>query len=59
MVRELVEEKNSEGDRKPIEIGDLSKLIDRIQEYQVLTEQKFRKYTEGVARSRKMHEAYK
>ena len=41
------------------EIEILVKLVDRVKKYQDLTTEKFKHYTYGVSKSRKMHEAYK
>ena len=41
------------------EIETLARLVEKVKKYETLTAEKFKHYTYGVSKSRKMHEAYK
>ena len=57
IVKTLVEDKARNLSKS--EINLLVKLLKDISRYEELTKKRFKDYTYGVSRSRKMHEAYK
>ena len=59
IVRTLVEDKDTARKLSKSEINVLVKLLEDISRYEELTKKRFKDYTYGVSRSRKMHEAYK
>ena len=59
IVKTLVEEKDTARNLSKSEINELVKLLEDISRYEELTKKRFKDYTYGVSRSRKMHEAYK
>ena len=59
IVKTLVEDKDTARNLSKSEINVLVKLLEDISRYEELTKKRFKDYTYGVSRSRKMHEAYK
>ena len=58
-VKTLVEDEDTARNLSKSEIDALAKLLEDISCYEELTKKRFKDYTYGVSRSRKMHEAYK
>ncbi len=58
IVKSLVEDKDTTRNFSNSEINVLVKLLEDITSYEELTKKRFKEYTYGVSRSRKMHEAY-
>ena len=59
VVKALGEDKAPARNLSKSEINLLVKLLEDISRYEELTKKRFKDYTYGVSRSRKMHEAYK
>ena len=59
IVKTLVEDRDTPHNLSKSEINTLVKLLEDVARYEELTKKQFKKYTYGVSRSRKMHEAYK
>ena len=58
-VKTLVEDEDTARNLSKSEINVLVKLLKDVAHYEELTKKRFKDYTYGVSRSRKMHEAYK
>ena len=59
IVTLMLSAKNAYTSLEKHEIETLIKLAEKVKKYQDLTTEKFKHYTYGVSKSRKMHEAYK
>ena len=59
VVTLIISDENAKTNLEKHEIETLVKLVERVKKYQDLTTEKFKHYTYGVSKSRKMHEAYK
>ena len=58
-MKSLAEDKDASHNLSKNDIDVLVKLLEDISRYEELTKKRFKDYTYGVSRSRKMHEAYK
>tara|TARA_B100000886_G_C20248254_1_gene417565 strand:+ start:374 stop:676 length:303 start_codon:yes stop_codon:yes gene_type:complete len=59
IVKTLVEDREITHNLSKSEINSLVELLEDVGRYEELTKKRFKDYTYGVSRSRKMHEAYK
>ena len=59
LVTLMISAENGATSLEKHEIETLIKLAEKVKKYQDLTTEKFKHYTYGVSKSRKMHEAYK
>ena len=59
IVKTLIEDNDTARNLSKSEINVLVKLLEDVARYEELTKKRFKNYTYGVSRSRKMHEAYK
>ena len=59
IVKTLAEDKDTACNLSKSEVDVLVRLLEDISRYEELTKKRFKDYTYGVSRSRKMHEAYK
>ena len=58
-VKVLLANKETENSLSRSEISALIKIKQTVNNYEELSQKRFKDYTYGVSRSRKMHEAYK
>ena len=59
IVTLIISSENAQTTLEKNDIATLVKLVEDVKKYQDLTTEKFKHYTYGVSKSRKMHEAYK
>ena len=59
LVTLMISSENGHTSLEKHEIETLFKLAEKVKKYEALTAEKFKHYTCGVSKSRKMHEAYK
>ena len=59
IVTLIISSENAQTTLEKNDIATLIKLVEDVKKYQDLTTEKFKHYTYGVSKSRKMHEAYK
>ena len=59
IVTLIISSENAQTTLEKNDIATLVKLVEDVKKYQDLTTEKFKRYTYGVSKSRKMHEAYK
>ena len=59
VVTLIINDENAKNKLEKNEIETLVKLAEKVKNYESLTAEKFKHYTYGVSKSRKMHEAYK
>ena len=59
LVTLMISAENGHTTLEKHEIETLARLVEKVKKYEALTAEKFKHYTYGVSKSRKMHEAYK
>jgi len=59
LVNLMISAENGATSLEKHEIETLVELAEKVKKYEALTAEKFKHYTYGVSKSRKMHEAYK
>ena len=59
IVTLIISSENAQTTLETNDIATLVKLVEDVKKYRDLTTEKFKHYTYGVSKSRKMHEAYK